>query len=118
MLALVLALVGLYAATAYALSRRTREIGIRIALGAGHRQLLAVVLRGGMTQCAAGVAIGLAASLAATRFAAGLLYGVDPADPAILLTTAALVTCLALAANLVPALAAIQRDPREALSAE
>jgi predicted permease len=118
MLALVLALVGLYAATAYALSRRTREIGIRIALGAGHRQLLAVVLRDGMTQCAAGVAIGLAASLAATRFAAGLLYGVDPADPAILLTTAALVTCLALAANLVPALAAIQRDPREALSAE
>ncbi|HEY6323818.1 MAG TPA: ABC transporter permease [Thermoanaerobaculia bacterium] len=118
MLALVLALVGLYAATAYALSRRTREIGIRIALGAGHRQLLAVVLRGGMTQCAAGVAIGLAAALAATRFAAGLLYGVDPADPAILLTTAALVTCLALAANLVPALAAIQRDPREALSAE
>ncbi|HXO28129.1 MAG TPA: ABC transporter permease [Thermoanaerobaculia bacterium] len=117
-LALVLALVGLYAATAYALSRRTREIGIRIALGAGHRQLLALVLRGGMTQCAAGVAIGLAASLAATRFAAGLLYGVDPADPAILLTTAALVTCLALAANLVPALAAIQRDPREALSAE
>jgi len=118
MLALVLALVGLYAATAYALSRRTREIGIRIALGAGHRQLLALVLRGGMTQCAAGVAIGLAAALAATRFAAGLLYGVDPADLAILLTTAALVTCLALAANLVPALAAIQRDPREALSAE
>jgi predicted permease len=117
-LALVLALVGLYAATAYALSRRTREIGIRIALGAGHRQLLAVVLRDGMTQCAAGVALGLAAALAATRFAAGLLYGVDPADPAILLTTAALVTCLALAANLVPALAAIQRDPREALSAE
>lgn len=117
-LALVLALVGLYAATAYALSRRTREIGIRIALGAGHRQLLAVVLRDGMIQCAAGVAIGLAAALAATRFAAGLLYGVDPADPAILLTTAALVTCLALAANLVPALAAIQRDPREVLSAE
>jgi len=118
MLALVLALVGLYAATAYALSRRTREIGIRIALGAGHRQLLAVVLRDGMTQCAAGVAIGLAAALAAARFAAGLLYGVDPADPAILLTTVALVTCLALAANLAPALAAIQRDPREALSAE
>jgi putative ABC transport system permease protein len=118
MLALVLALVGLYAATAYALSRRTREIAIRIALGAGHRQLLAVVLRDGMTQCAAGVAIGLAAALAATRFAASLLYGVDPADPAILVTTAALVTCLALAANLVPALAAIQRDPREALSAE
>jgi predicted permease len=118
MLALVLALVGLYAATAYALSRRTREIGIRIALGAGHRQLLAVVLRDGMTQCAAGVAIGLAAALAAARFAAGLLYGVDPADPAILLTTVALVTCLAFAANLVPALAAIQRDPREALSAE
>jgi predicted permease len=117
-LALVLALVGLYAATSYALSRRTREIGIRIALGAGHRQLLAVVLRDGMAQCAAGVAIGLAVALAVTRFAGGLLYGVDPADPAILVTTAVLVTCLALAANLVPALAAIQLDPRQALSAE
>jgi len=116
-LALVLALVGLYAATAYALSRRTREIGIRIALGAGHRQLLAVVLRDGMIQCATGVGIGLAAALAATRFAANLLYGVNPTDPAILLATAAVVSCLALAANLVPALAAIQLDPKQALSA-
>jgi putative ABC transport system permease protein len=117
-LALVLALVGLYAATAYALSRRTREIGIRIALGAGHRQLLAVVLRDGMVQCAAGVAIGLLAALAAARFAASLLYEVSAAEPAILAITAALVACLALAANLVPALAAIRQDPRQALSAE
>ena len=117
-LALVLALVGLYAATAYALSRRTREIGIRIALGAGHRQLLAVVLRDGMAQCLAGVAIGLLAALGIARFAASLLYEVSPADPAILAITAAVVTCLALAANLVPALAAIQLDPRQALSAD
>jgi hypothetical protein len=117
-LALMLALVGLYAATAYALSRRTREIGIRIALGAGHRQLLAVVLRDGMTQCALGVAIGLATALAANRFAASLLYGVNPVEPAILAITAALVTCLALAANLFPALSAIQLDPKQALSAE
>ncbi|HEV3460165.1 MAG TPA: FtsX-like permease family protein, partial [Thermoanaerobaculia bacterium] len=110
--------VGLYAATAYALSRRTREIGIRIALGAGHRQLLAVVLRDGMVQCAAGVAIGLLAALAAARFAASLLYEVSAAEPAILAITAALVACLALAANLVPALAAIRQDPRQALSAE
>jgi predicted permease len=117
-LALALALVGLYGATAYSLSRRTREIGIRIALGAGHRQLLAVVLRDGMVQCVAGIAIGLLAALAAARFAASLLYGVSAADPATLAITALLVTCLALAANLVPALAAIQKDPKEALSAE
>jgi ABC-type antimicrobial peptide transport system permease subunit len=117
-LALVLALVGLYAATAYALARRTREIGIRVALGAGHRQLLAVVLRDGMAQCLAGLAIGLPAALAAARLASGLLYGVSPADPAILAITAALVSCLALAANLGPALAAIQLDHKRALSAE
>ncbi len=117
-LALVLALVGLYAATAYALSRRTREIGIRIALGAGHRQLLAAVLRDGMTQAIAGVGIGLVASLAAARFAASLLYEVSPADAGVLAITAAVVACLALAANLVPALAALQLDPKQALGAE
>ena len=117
-LALLLALVGLYGATAYALSRRTREIGIRIALGAGHRRLLLLVLRDGMTQYATGGAIGLTAALAVGRFAASLLYGVAPTDPAILCTTAVVVGCLSLAANLLPALAAIQIDPARALSAE
>lgn len=117
-LALLLALVGLYGATSYALSRRTREIGIRIALGAGHRRLLALVLRDGVVQCAIGVAIGLAIALAVNRLAVSLLYGVDPVDPTILLITAILVSALALAANLVPALSAIQLDPKQALSAE
>ncbi len=117
-LALVLALVGLYGATAFALSRRTREIGIRIALGAGHRQLLAVVLRDGMVQCGLGLAAGLAIALAFNRLAASLLYGVNPVEPAILILTAAVVSSLALAANLVPALAAIQLDPKQALGTE
>jgi predicted permease len=117
-LALLLALVGLYGATAYALSRRTREIGIRIALGADHRQLLALVLRDGVVQCGLGVAIGLAIAFAVNRLAASLLFGVNPVDPAILLITAVLVSALALAANLVPALSAIQLDPKQALSAE
>ncbi|HLX07666.1 MAG TPA: ABC transporter permease [Thermoanaerobaculia bacterium] len=117
-LALLLALVGLYGATAYALSRRTREIGIRIALGADHRRLLALVLRDGMVQCGLGVAGGLVIALAVNRLAASLLFGVDPVDPSILLLTAALVSALALAANLVPALSAIELDPKQALSAE
>lgn len=117
-LALLLALVGLYGATAYALSRRTREIGIRIALGAGHRRLLALVLRDGAAQCGLGVALGLAVALSINRLAASLLFGVNPIDPAILATTAVLVSALALAANLVPALAAIQLDPKQALGAE
>jgi predicted permease len=117
-LALLLALVGLYGATAFSLSRRTREIGIRIALGADHRRLLALVLRDGAAQCGLGVVIGIAIALAVNRLAASLLFGVNPIDPTILLTTALLVSALALAANLVPALSAIQLDPQQALSAE
>jgi predicted permease len=118
LLALLLALVGLYGVTAYALSRRTREIGLRIALGASHRQLLALVLRDGVVQCGLGVALGLAIAVAVNRLAASLLFGVNPADPTVLLITAALVSALALAANLVPALAAIQLDPKQALGAD
>jgi putative ABC transport system permease protein len=117
-LALALALLGLYAATAYALARRTREIGIHIALGAGHRQLLALLLRGGAGQCALGLAIGVAMTLLCGRLAASLLFGVNPADPASLAATAALVAGLSLAANLFPAMAALHVDPRQALAAE
>jgi putative ABC transport system permease protein len=117
-LALALALLGLYAATAYALARRTREIGIRIALGAGHRQLLALLLRGGAGQCALGLAIGLAAALLFGRLAASLLFGVSPTDATSLAATAALVSGLALVANLIPAVAALQLDPRQALAVE
>jgi predicted permease len=117
-LALGLALLGLYAATAYALAQRTREIGIRIALGAGHRRLLAFLLRGGAAQCALGLAIGLAMTLLLARPAAGLLFHVSPIDPASLGAAAALVASLSLAANLIPAMAALQVDPRQALAAE
>jgi predicted permease len=117
-LALVLALLGLYAATAYAVARRTREIGIRVALGAGHRQLLALLLRSGAGQCALGISIGLAIALLCSRLAASLLFGVSSTDPTSLAATAALVLGVALAANLIPALAALHVDPTEALRAE
>jgi predicted permease len=117
-LSLLLALVGLYGVTAYTLSRRTREIGIRIALGADHRRLLALVLRDGLVQCGIGVGIGIAIAYAVNRLAASLLFGVNPVDPAILLITALLVSAFALGANLVPALSVIQLDPKQALAAE
>jgi ABC-type antimicrobial peptide transport system permease subunit len=117
-LALGLALLGLYAATAYALAQRTREIGIRIALGAGHRRLLAFLLRGGAVQCAMGLAIGLAMTLVLARPAASLLFHVSTTDPASLCAAAVLVAGLSVAANVIPALAALKLDPRQALAAE
>jgi ABC-type antimicrobial peptide transport system permease subunit len=109
--ALVLAMVGIYGVIAYSVSERTQEMGIRIALGANRGDILRLVLRQGMTLAGAGIAIGIAASLALTRLLASLLYGVSATDPATFAAGAALFVAVAFAASYIPAIRATRVDP-------
>ena len=104
--ALVLASVGIYAVMSYAVSRRTHEIGVRLALGATRREVLAMVLREGVALAAVGTVLGLASAVAVTRLLASLLYGVKPADPWTLATVAVAVGAVAVLASYPPALRA------------
>ena len=117
-LALTLACVGLYGVTAYAVARRTGEIGIRMALGADRPRILGLVLRGALLQLAAGLAIGIPAALAGGRLLANQLYGVKSYDPAILALAAVVLTACALVAGFVPAQRAASIDPIRALRVE
>jgi putative ABC transport system permease protein len=115
--ALLLGLVGIYGVIAYLASLRTGEIGIRMALGAQAQDVRRLFLRQGMALTAAGIALGLLASLALTRVLSALLFGVGPMDPA---TYAAVITGLAavaLLATWVPARRASRIDPLVALRA-
>jgi len=116
--ALLLAAVGIYGVMSYAVSRRTHELGIRAALGASRLEIVGLVLRHGMKLAAIGLAGGLAAALALTRFLAGLLYGVRPADPLTLAAVALLLGGIALLACYVPARRAVRVDPTIALRCE
>jgi ABC-type antimicrobial peptide transport system permease subunit len=117
-LALLLSCIGLYGLMAYEVSRRTHEIGIRVALGARSADVLRLVIGQGLALAATGAAIGIAAALGVTRFLSSILYGVKPADP---LTFAAVTFCLvaiALLACYIPARRAMQVDPMVALRYE
>jgi putative ABC transport system permease protein len=116
--ALLLATVGVYAVTSRAARRRTREIGIRMALGAGAPDVLRMMLRNGLSVIVVGLAIGLAASLLATRALASLLYGIEPTDPLTLAAVIGLLGGVALLACYVPARRATSIDPLESLKAE
>ncbi len=118
LLALALAAVGIYGVTSFAVSRRAREIGIRMALGARRGTVLGMVLGQGMVVIAAGLAIGLLVAAVVTRLAANLLYGVSPTDPLAFGVTSLLLAAVALAANLVPARRATAVDPLTALRQE
>jgi putative ABC transport system permease protein len=118
LLALILASVGLYGVVAYAATRRTREFGIRMALGARSGDVLRLVLGEGLKLTAAGLAIGILAALALTRLLTKLLFGVDPSDPATILGVAALLACVATLACWLPAHRATRILPTEALRSE
>ena len=117
-LALILAAVGIYGVISYAVCLRTRELGIRMALGARRKDVLRLVLRQGLRVAATGLVVGLIASLMFTRFLTSLLFEVKPAD--VMTTLAVLVTLavVALLANYVPARRASRVDPNEALRCE
>jgi putative ABC transport system permease protein len=116
--ALALSALGIYGVAAYAVSRRTREIGIRMALGAPPRAVLAMVLGQALRLTFAGVAIGLAGVLALTGALSALLYGVSPRDPATIAAITALLVLVSLAATWLPARRAARLDPTVALRSE
>ena len=117
-LALALAAVGIYGVISYTVSLRTREVGIRIALGAGRGQVLGLILRQGLALTGAGLAAGFLASLALTRFLASLLFEVRPVDLATSAMVAVLLSAAALAASYIPARRATRVDPMVALRYE
>jgi len=117
-LAALLAAVGIYGVMSYVVAQRTREMGIRMALGAQTRNVMSVVMKQGMTLAVAGVTIGLAASLALTRLMSGLLFGVEATDAATLVEIALLLAVVALLACFIPARRATRVDPVTALRAE
>ena len=116
--ALTLAAVGIYGVIAYAVSQRTREIGIRIALGARKRDIFKMVVGHGMILSLIGVSIGVAASLMLTRYLASLLYGVSSTDPATFTSVVLLLITVALVACSIPARRATRVDPMNALRHE
>jgi predicted permease len=117
-LALLLAAIGLYGVVAYAVSQRTREIGIRMALGAGRRAVVSMVLAGSMNVVAIGLAIGFALALAAGRVVESFLGDVSYADPVALIAGPIVMTACALVASWLPARRAARIDPMKALREE
>jgi ABC-type antimicrobial peptide transport system permease subunit len=117
-LALALAGVGIYGVISYAVSLRTRELGIRMALGAARRDVLQMVLRQGLSLVVTGLVIGFAASIVLTRFLTSLLFQVKPADWATTIAVAVTLAAVALLANYLPARRASRVDPNEALRCE
>ena len=118
LLALVLTAIGLYGVVAYAVTQRTREIGIRMALGAQRRDVFNLVLRKGLVLVACGSAIGLLACYWLSRLVSNQLYGVSPNDPATLISVAVLLGAVALLASYIPARRATKVDPLVALRYE
>jgi putative ABC transport system permease protein len=117
-LAVLLAAVGIYGVLSYAVTERTREIGIRISLGAGRGRVLGQVILEGMRLAVVGFAVGIVGALAAGRVLASLLHEVKPGDPAIFAVTAVFLASVALAACYIPARRAARLDPMTALRYE
>jgi putative ABC transport system permease protein len=117
-LALTLAIVGVYGVISYAVTERTNEIGVRIAMGALSQDILRLVLREALLLAIVALAIGLAASLALSRLLASLLFEMKPSDPVTLATACGVILVAAASAALVPARRATRVDPMVALRYE
>jgi len=117
-LALVLACVGLYGLLSYEVSRRTREIGIRMALGSQRRDVLRLVVGQGLVLAITGAMLGIGVTLGMTRYLKSMLYDIHANDPATIAGVAILLTLVAVAACFVPARRAIRVDPMVALRHE
>jgi putative ABC transport system permease protein len=118
LLALSLTAIGLYGVTAYSVSQRTRELGIRISVGAERRDIFKLILGQGLAISALGLLAGLVAALAVTRLTAKLLYGVSATDPVTFIVIALLLLCVTLLACYFPARRATKVDPMIALRFE
>jgi predicted permease len=116
--ALLLAGLGIYGTISFLVNERSREIAIRLALGAQRRNILRMVLRQGLTLAGAGAGIGLVGALIVSHLMAGLLYGVSPYDLSIFASVTAVLTTVAIAASYVPALRAMRLDPITTLRSE
>lgn len=117
-LALVLAVVGLYGVISYGVGRRSRELGIRAALGARGREIVLLVVRGGLVLTGTGLLIGLVAAVVLTRLMENLLFGVSATDPSTFVAVALLLATVAAAASYVPARRAARLDPARVLKSE
>jgi ABC-type antimicrobial peptide transport system permease subunit len=116
--ALALSAVGVYSVVSYAVARRVREMGIRMALGAASNQVVALVVRASMAVAALGVALGLVASLFVGRAMGDMIHGVRPTDPWSIGGSACVLLVCALVAAWVPARRATRADPLDAMRAE
>lgn len=114
-LALVLATAGIYAVISYSVSQRTQEMGLRVTLGAGAKEILSLIVGQGLRLCLAGIGIGLVASLAVQKLLASQLYGVSPNDPVTIAGVSLLLILVATLATYVPARRALRVDPVTAL---
>jgi len=117
-MATILAAIGIYGVMAYSVAQRTREIGIRMALGAGPRKVLMLIGSRAVTLISVGMVLGLAGSVALSRLIASQLWGIEPTDPATFIGVSLLLVTVALVAFFIPARRAIRVDPTEALRTE
>ena len=117
-LALVLACIGIYGVVAYAVTQRTREIGLRLALGATPTTILGQILGAGLKTSALGLLIGFGAALALTRYLKTLLYSVRPTDPAVFALALGLLLLVSITACSLPAIRAARQDPMAVLREE